>query len=101
MSDVFDDLMTIKVPRHARRLSDKILKAFHHGCDQGDFEVAGRLLRVLEMIIDAHERRLPRGYPRRRHEIEALVAAHERLWQLRHPESDDAHRSGTRWSIGI
>lgn len=27
-------------PRHSRRLSDKILIAFHHACEQGDFEVA-------------------------------------------------------------
>ena len=30
-------------PRHSRRLSDKILIAFHHGCDQGDYEVAERI----------------------------------------------------------
>ena len=38
-------------PRHTRRLSDKILIAFHHACDQGDFEVAEELLRILEMML--------------------------------------------------
>jgi len=28
------------VPRYTRRLSDKILIAFHQACDQSDFEVA-------------------------------------------------------------
>ena len=31
-------------PRYSRRLSDKILIAFHHACDQSDFEVAEQLL---------------------------------------------------------
>ena len=38
-------------PRHSRRLSDKILIAFHHACDQGDYEVAEELLRILEMML--------------------------------------------------
>jgi hypothetical protein len=66
-------------PRFARRLSDKVLTAFHHACDQGDIEVAGHLLDVLEFMIhrtphlpDARERRTK----------DSLVAAHERLWLL-------------------
>ena len=38
-------------PRYSRRLSDKVLIAFHHACDQGDFEVADQLLQVLEMML--------------------------------------------------
>jgi hypothetical protein len=38
-------------PRYARRLSDKVLIGFHHACDQGDIEVAGHLLDVLEFMI--------------------------------------------------
>jgi hypothetical protein len=38
-------------PRYSRRLSDKILIAFHHACDQRDFEVAERLLHVLETMM--------------------------------------------------
>jgi hypothetical protein len=49
MSDVQTDHDTAApVKRYTRRLSDKILIAFHQACDQGDFEVAERLLTVLE-----------------------------------------------------
>jgi len=71
------------VPRHTRRLSDKILVAFHHACDVSDFEVAEDLLRILERMLT--RRPLPDGSNRRR-SMDSLVAAHERLWQLRHPE---------------
>lgn len=69
--------------RYSRRLSDKILIAFHHACDQGDYEVAEQLLRVLEYML-ARPAASPDG--NRRRTIESLVAAHERLWLLRHPE---------------
>lgn len=73
-------------PRYSRRLSDKILIAFHHACDQGDFEVADQLLHVLEMMLT--RRPLTPDGTRRRN-MESLVAAHERLWYLRHPETKD------------
>ena len=47
---------------HTRRLSDKLLLAFHQACDQADFEVAERLLHVLEMML---RRRPPRLGERR------------------------------------
>lgn len=72
-------------PRYSRRLSDKILIAFHHACDQGDFEVAEQLLHVLEMMLT--RRPLTPDGTRRRN-MESLVAAHERLWHLRHPDAD-------------
>jgi len=72
-------------PRYSRRLSDKILIAFHHACDQSDFEVAEELLRVLEMMLT--RRPLTPDGTRRRN-MENLVAAHERLWHLRHPNID-------------
>ncbi|MCS6855580.1 MAG: hypothetical protein NZ523_12630 [Elioraea sp.] len=71
-------------PRYSRRLSDKILIAFHHACDQGDFEVAEQLLHILEMMLT---RRPMSPDTNRRKNIESLVAAHERLWHLRHPEA--------------
>ena len=71
-------------PRQGRRLSDKILVAFHQACDQGDFEVAEQLLRVLEMMLT---RRPVSPDINRRRNIETLVAAHERLWHLRHPNA--------------
>jgi hypothetical protein len=77
------DGRSASAPRHSRRLSDKILIAFHHACDQGDFEVADQLLRILEMMLT---RRPVSPDVNRRRNMESLVAAHERLWHLRHPE---------------
>jgi hypothetical protein len=70
-------------PRYSRRLSDKILLAFHHACDQGDYGIAEQLLRILETMLT--RRTVPPDANRRKN-IESLVAAHERLWHLRHPE---------------
>ncbi len=67
--------------RYSRRLSDKIAIAFNHACDERDIEVAERLLNVLENMINH-----PLGPPilRDRRSKESVVAAHERLWLLRH-----------------
>jgi len=73
-------------PRHTRRLSDKILIAFHQACDQSDFEVAEELLRLLERMLT---RRSTVPDNNRRKNMESLVAAHERLWLLRHPENSE------------
>jgi hypothetical protein len=70
-------------PRYSRRLSDKILIAFNHACDQGDYEIAEELLHILENMLT---RRTVPADANRRKSIESLVAAHERLWHLRHPE---------------
>jgi hypothetical protein len=70
-------------PRYSRRLSDKILIAFHHACDQADYEIAEQLLHILENMLT---RRTVPADANRRKSIESLVAAHERLWHLRHPE---------------
>jgi hypothetical protein len=70
--------------RHTRRLSDKILIAFHHACDQSDFDVANDLLLILEKML---KRPNAGSDTNRRKSIESLVAAHERLWLLRHPEA--------------
>jgi hypothetical protein len=64
-----------------RRLSDKILVVFHLACDQQDLEVAFDLLRVLEFIAGRRPI-FPTGRERRAQDI--LVAAHERLWEVRH-----------------
>lgn len=74
-------------PRYSRRLSDKILIAFHHACDQTDFEVAEQLLQVLEKMLT--RRPLAHDGTRRRN-MESLVAAYERLWYLRHPGLSDS-----------
>lgn len=80
------DAGTAPTPRYSRRLSDKILIAFHHACDQADFEVAGQLLRILEMLITRRPL-TPDG--NRRRSMESLVAAHERLWYLRHASENE------------
>ena len=71
------------LPRHSRRVSDKILISFHQACDQNDFDVAQQLLNVFEFILTRRE--MPADINRRRSQ-DSLVAAHERLWHLRHPE---------------
>ncbi len=75
-----DDRPDAQAPRYTRRLSDRILIAFHQACDQGDLEVAEQLLAVLEMVVT----RVATD-PNRRHDSGSMVAAHERLWHLRHP----------------
>jgi len=76
-------------PRRAGRgLSDRILVAFHHACDLRDFEIAEQLLRTLELLVT---RRPPEPDADRRRGLENLVAAHERLWQLRH--ADASHQA--------
>ena len=72
-------------PRYSRRLSDKVLIAFHHACDQSDFEIAEQLLRILEAMLT---RRPITPDGNRRRSMESLVAAYERLWHLRHPGED-------------
>lgn len=84
MSDLLGHTpMTPTVPRYKRRLTDKILIAFHLACDRRDFEVAERLLYVLV----TRRRRLLLDDPERRRDRENPVAAHGPLWQLRHPDS--------------
>ena len=85
--DAVRDTVPSAAPRYSRRLSDKILIAFHHACDQADFEVAESLLQVLEMMVTRRPL-TPDGT--RRRSMESLVAAHERLWHLRHPNTEHA-----------
>jgi len=92
MADLADDLKggpsaeraAETAPRQGRRLSDKILVAFHHACDAQDLVVAEQLLKTIETMLT---RRGGGPDPNRRKALESLVAAHERLWHLRHRES--------------
>lgn len=68
--------------RHNRRLFDKVVLAFHHACDVNDQVVAGGLLALLDTMA-TRPARLHDG--NRRKTVESLVAAHHRLWHLRHP----------------
>jgi hypothetical protein len=47
----------VRAAVRTRRLSDDILRAFHHACDQGDLEVEERLLAVLESSLLDYVRR--------------------------------------------
>ena len=71
------------VPRHTRRLSDRIFVAFHHACDTTELDVAEQLLEILEKMMS---KRHTTSEGNRRHNIDNLVAAFQRLWHLRHPE---------------
>jgi ribosome modulation factor len=76
------DTTANKKRRYPRRVADHILTAFHRACDQRDLEVAEQLLAVLAGVITGgrHQPTAPD-----RHDQESLVAAYERLWDLRHP----------------
>jgi hypothetical protein len=73
-------------PRRRRRLSDHVMIAFHLACDQRDLEVAQQLIVILEHML---RRAPPEGRPKRLLDAQPLVAAHERLWSLRHREARD------------
>jgi hypothetical protein len=81
------DVTMAAAPRYSRRLSDKILIAFHQACDQSDFDIAEQLLHILEQML---KRRPTSTDTNRRRSMENLVAAHERLWYLRHPDDTQA-----------
>jgi hypothetical protein len=80
MSAAEHDRPETVAPRHSRRLSDKILVAFHHACDQGELDAAEQLLRIVETVL---RRPGPSADTNRRRGLDSLVAAHERLWHLR------------------
>ena len=73
------------MPYRTRRLSDKVLIAFHSACDQADFGVASLLLNLLETLLI----RVSATNGNRQHDLERLVAAHSRLWELRHHPKHD------------
>jgi hypothetical protein len=63
-----------------RRLSDKILGAFHQACDHRDLEVAEQLLRALELALTTEG-----GAARvdQRQNMGPVVEAYTRLGDLR------------------
>jgi hypothetical protein len=73
-----------------RRLSDKILVAFHQACDGGRLTLAAELLRCCEAAMRDE---VPAGGDRRRSD-EILIAAFERLWFLQHPGTEDDWMTG-------
>ena len=85
MSDPTDGKGAADAPRYSRRLSDKILIAFHQACDQNDLADAELLWAVLETVLS--QRRVPAG-PAERRAKENLDGAYERLRRLRHSDPD-------------
>jgi hypothetical protein len=69
-----------------RRLWDHVLGAFHSACDDGNLAAAADLLGILSLMVRRGD---PRGRPDRRNNGLPLIAAHERLWSLRHAEARD------------
>jgi hypothetical protein len=60
-------------------MSDGILAAFDHACEQNELEVAALSLIEYERVVT----RVPINLgPDRRREMESLIAAHSRLWEL-------------------
>ena len=68
------------VPMQHRRLADKVLIVFHHACDAMDLEVAEHLFSVLELMAMSNPHP---GAANRRLNLESLVSAHERLFEVR------------------
>jgi hypothetical protein len=68
--------------RRKRRLSDKIISAFHAGCDEGALDIAASLLSTLQMLVK-HPPGLSTGTERSK--PEDLAVLRERLWSLRYP----------------
>ncbi len=63
-----------------RRLADKVFGAFDQACDEGDLDIAGTLLGMLDQVLAK-----PSPIrPDRRMTVVTTIAAHERLWLLRH-----------------
>lgn len=80
--DQEDFAQTSTALRSGRRLTDRILTAVHAACDHGELDVAVELLRIVEALAT---RRSQEPESSRRRLMEAVVAAHARLWHLRHP----------------
>ena len=74
------DVATAEALKYRRRLTDKILIAFHHACEEREFVTADQLLRTLEALLD---RRTAHPSQDRRKVIESLVGAHFRLLELK------------------
>ncbi len=64
-----------------------ILAAFHTSCDVKDFRVAESLIAIFEKAA-LGDTSQPDG--RRRQAIDLIVAAHERLWNLKHASDADS-----------
>jgi len=67
-------------PSEDRRLTDRVLAAFHLACDDRDLEMARQLLALADLAM---QRALPPPGGERRRCLRDFVLAHERFWLLR------------------
>ena len=70
-------------PTGSRQLPERLIVAAHQSIDLGDTETASRLLGIVEDLVKDQATR-PR--PSARRIMEGLVAAHQRIWNLRHQD---------------
>jgi hypothetical protein len=69
-----------QLPRvYSRRLSDKMLVAFDHACDEGKLDAAAELLEIAKTIL----LREPAAQSDRRKAVDLITKRQERLSQLR------------------
>lgn len=66
--------------KQGRRLSDKIIDAFHMACDQNDAEVAEGLFKVLEIVLTRYG---GIGKSDKRLNVDFIRGASERLDEVR------------------
>lgn len=71
---------TAEALKHGRRLSDKILIAFHHACDSHNVPIAEELLGTLDCLL---KRPAFVEDKDRREAGELLIDANYRLWDIK------------------
>jgi hypothetical protein len=74
------DPTMVEALKYRRRLSDKIMVAFAHACEDGDLSIADQLLKTLESLLSRNFD-VP-GHDRRK-AVETLVGASSWLWHLK------------------
>ena len=75
-----------RLGKRAATLSDRILNAFHTACDKRDIEVAESLIGIFELSTRISQRQQDArqsGNSVSQRYLDSLVAAHERLWNLK------------------
>ena len=83
------------MPTGSRQLPERLIVAAHQSIDLGDMETASRLLGVVEKLVK--DKATPPGPPARRI-MENFVAAHQRIWDLRHKNHAT---EGTAFGAGV
>ena len=72
--------------------------AAHQACDLGDLDIAAQLLSILETVIGQRSTTMDPG---RRRVMESLIAAHQRLWHLRHAEATSEELDASRAKLPL